>query len=163
MTTPTTNTAQAARPLLAVLDDTPDTVNAILDEAHRAPGGLPGLLWAMTSAVLEILIGTAGEDGARKTLDMVLLDVSMTDGNASELRNRAAVLGITQDSLRALRIRESGTSSRATHWPRCAASRPTIATSSRPTRRNSYWEPAGWLPSITARGTHDICTEARYR
>jgi hypothetical protein len=63
MTTPTTNTAQAARPLLAVLDDKPDTVNAILDEAHRAPGGLPGLLSAMTSAVLEILIGTAGGTG----------------------------------------------------------------------------------------------------
>jgi hypothetical protein len=70
MTTPTTNTAQAARPLLAVLDDKPDTVNAILDEAHRAPGGPPSLLSAMTSAVLEILIGTAGEDGARKTLNL---------------------------------------------------------------------------------------------
>lgn len=72
------HTTRAASLLLACLDGTPDDVTSILDDAHTAPGGLPGLLAAMTSAVAELLVGTLGEDGARKTLNMVLLDASMT-------------------------------------------------------------------------------------
>ncbi|MBM4653533.1 hypothetical protein GS462_24415 [Rhodococcus hoagii] len=72
------HTARAASLLLACLDGTPDDATRVLDDAHAAPGGLPCLLAAMTSAVAELLVGTLGEDGARKTLNMVLLDASMS-------------------------------------------------------------------------------------
>jgi hypothetical protein len=75
MSTPD-NRRRAAELLLACLDDQPAKITAILDQAHADPSGLQGLLSEMTSAVLEILIATAGEDGARQTLSLVLLDLS---------------------------------------------------------------------------------------
>jgi hypothetical protein len=79
MTTTTTNTERAARLLLACLDHNPDTVTAILDEANADPSGLPGLLSAMTSAVLEIMLGTVGEENTRATLNLTILDTSMRE------------------------------------------------------------------------------------
>lgn len=75
------NTRRAAELLMACLDDDPDTVTALLDAANNTPGGLPGLLSAMASGLLELLIATVGEDGTRKTLNMILLDTSLEPSN----------------------------------------------------------------------------------
>jgi hypothetical protein len=80
-TTPTTDKRRAATILLACLDDDADAVNQVLDEAHADPGGLHGLLAQLAAGCIE-LMGIAGEDGARKTLSMTLLDVSMHDEEA---------------------------------------------------------------------------------
>ncbi|AQA24201.1 hypothetical protein BTZ20_5636 [Rhodococcus sp. MTM3W5.2] len=74
--------------LLACLDGTPAEVTKILDEAHASPAGLPGLLAAMASATVELLVGTVGEDGARKTLSMVLLDASVSQTEGAYERHR---------------------------------------------------------------------------
>lgn len=75
------STRRAAELLMACLDGDAQTVNTLLDAADTAPGGLPGLLSAMTSALLELLTTTVGEDGTRKTLNMVLLDTSLNPAN----------------------------------------------------------------------------------
>lgn len=75
------DTRRAAELLMACLDDDPDTVTALLDAAHTSPRGLAGLLSALASGLLEVLIGTVGEDGTRKTLNMVLLDTSLEPSN----------------------------------------------------------------------------------
>ena len=78
MTTPLTDRRRAAELLLACLDDDADAINRILDGAHVEDGGLQGLLAALASGCLELLLGAAGgEDGARKTLSMVLLDAQV--------------------------------------------------------------------------------------
>lgn len=79
MTTPIADKHRAAHLLLACLDDDANTVDTILNTANREPGGLQGLLAALASGCIELLLGTAGEDGARKTLNMVLLDTSFHD------------------------------------------------------------------------------------
>lgn len=71
---------RAASLLLACLDENKAETVRILDDANRAPGGLQGLLAALAASTIELLIGTVGEDGARKTLNMTLLDVSMHEG-----------------------------------------------------------------------------------
>ncbi|MFV1358641.1 hypothetical protein [Mycolicibacterium fortuitum] len=76
MTTPITDKRRAAHLLLACLDDDGDTVDTILNAANREPGGLQGLLAALASGCIELMMSTAGEDGARKTLNMILLDTS---------------------------------------------------------------------------------------
>jgi hypothetical protein len=75
MTAPTNDKRRAAELLLACLDDSPEKANAILDEAHRDDGRLPGLIAALASGFIELLVGTLGEDGARRNLSLVLLDV----------------------------------------------------------------------------------------
>lgn len=72
-----TDKGRAARLLLAAFDDDETAVNAVLDEANSAPGGLQGLIAALAAGVIELLIGVAGEDGARKTLAMTALDASL--------------------------------------------------------------------------------------
>ncbi|NMD58971.1 UNVERIFIED_ORG: hypothetical protein FNL38_1011030 [Nocardia globerula] len=74
---PVSDQARAATLLLACLDNDEDATIRILDGANRAPGGLQGLLAALAAAVIELLVGTVGEDGARKTLNMTLLDASL--------------------------------------------------------------------------------------
>lgn len=68
---------RAATLLLAVLDDDLEGTTRVLDEAHRAAGGLQGLIAALAAGTLELLLGTAGEDAARKTLELTLLDASL--------------------------------------------------------------------------------------
>lgn len=76
----TTNRTRAARLLLAGLDDDPAAAAAVLDEAHADPEhGLPGLLASLTEGMLELLVGTLGEDSARATLNLTLLNLSLTD------------------------------------------------------------------------------------
>ena len=53
---------------------------ACLDECDAAPGGLAGLVAALASGALELLIAAAGPDGARNTLNMSLLDAQV-DGD----------------------------------------------------------------------------------
>lgn len=72
--------ARAATLLLAALDDDQTRMTAVLDDAHDEPGGLPGLLAALVVATMELLVGTIGEDGARKTLNMTLLDAQLDGG-----------------------------------------------------------------------------------
>ena len=81
MTSPTTDRRRAAELLLACLDDDAGRVNAILDGAHVEDGGLQGLLAQLAAGTLELLIDVAGEDGARKTLAMALLDAQLEDGD----------------------------------------------------------------------------------
>ena len=54
--------------------------HAVLDEADATPTGLAGLVGALASGALELLIAAAGPDGARKTLEMSLLDAE-ADGD----------------------------------------------------------------------------------
>lgn len=69
--------ARAATLLLACLDNDPAATTRVLDDAHRAAGGLQGLIAALAAGTLELLIVNVGEDGARKTLTMTLLDASL--------------------------------------------------------------------------------------
>lgn len=64
--------------MLAMLDENGSAeVTAVLDEADRAPGGLAGLISALTFGTLELLISSVGEENARKTLELALLDAEV--------------------------------------------------------------------------------------
>lgn len=68
---------RVAKLLLAVLDDDTATINAVLEEANAADGGLQGLIATLAAGTLELLTGAVGKDGARKTLGMTALDASL--------------------------------------------------------------------------------------
>lgn len=76
----TIDKSRAARLLLGALDDDEQAVDAVLNEAYSAAGGLQGLLAALAAGVIELLIGTVGEANARKSLSMTLLDASLDQG-----------------------------------------------------------------------------------
>jgi hypothetical protein len=57
--------------LLACLDDDADIVNAILDEAHRQPGGLQGLLAQLAAGCWLHRIVDRHRRGGRRTQDAV--------------------------------------------------------------------------------------------
>ena len=79
-TLPAADRRRAARLLLACMDGDGGMTHAVLDEADATPTGLAGLVGALASAALELLIAAAGPDGARKTLEMSLLDAE-ADGD----------------------------------------------------------------------------------
>jgi hypothetical protein len=77
-TLPAANRRRAARLLLACLDENGSAeVTAVLDEADRAPGGLAGLISALTFGALELLVTSVGENNARRTLELALLDAEV--------------------------------------------------------------------------------------
>jgi hypothetical protein len=45
-----------------------------MDEADSAPGGVSGLVAALASGTLELLLSAVGEENTRATLSMSLLD-----------------------------------------------------------------------------------------
>ena len=79
-TLPAADRRRAAQILLACLDGDGAASHAVMDECDAAPGGLAGLVAALASGALELLIAAAGPDGARKTLNMSLLDAQV-DGD----------------------------------------------------------------------------------
>ncbi len=79
-TLPAADRRRAARLLLACLDSNgADEVVAVLDEADRAPGGVPGLIAALASGALELLVTSVGVDNARRSLSLALLDAQADD------------------------------------------------------------------------------------
>jgi hypothetical protein len=79
--TANTDKRRVAELLLACFDDDAEKANAVLDAAHREEGGLQRMLAAMSAAVVDLLMqACGGEDGARKTLSLILLDVQVDGG-----------------------------------------------------------------------------------
>lgn len=54
----------------------------MLDEAHSQAGGLMGMLAALASGTLELLVGAVGVDAPRATLNLAIHDAEM-DGDDS--------------------------------------------------------------------------------
>ena len=73
-----TNRRRASRLMLACLDDDGSAeVSAVLAECDADPNGIPGLISTLVQGNLELLVGIGGVDGARKTLELALLDAEV--------------------------------------------------------------------------------------
>lgn len=83
MSDQTTNRHRAARIVRAQLDDDHETARGVLDEAFAdaRENGLAGIISALTTSTIELLLAATGGDldAARRTVDLSILDNSMGD------------------------------------------------------------------------------------
>ncbi len=83
MTDQSVNRYRAARIVRAQLDDDTEKARAVLDEAFAdgRENGLAGIISALTTSTIELLLAATGGDldAARRTVDLSIMDNSMGD------------------------------------------------------------------------------------
>lgn len=74
---PAVDQRRLAQILLAAFDGDREATDRAGDEIEASPGGWHNAFSALAAVYINLLIAVAGEDGARRTLQMTALDASL--------------------------------------------------------------------------------------